>query len=75
MMLFAFYGGPDQLMPITSGLAAILAFLLMFWNKVMGFLGRLFHRSKPEPVSEPRPHNASSDESNQISVTTGSDNT
>ena len=24
------YGGPDQLMPLTSGLAAVFAFLLIF---------------------------------------------
>jgi hypothetical protein len=34
-MAMLFYGGPDQLMPLTSGLAAIFAFLLVFWNKVL----------------------------------------
>ena len=29
------YGGPDQLMPLTSGLAAVFAFLLIFWNKLL----------------------------------------
>jgi Na+-transporting methylmalonyl-CoA/oxaloacetate decarboxylase gamma subunit len=47
------YGGPDQLMPLTSGLAAVFAFLLIFWNKVLVFFGkvaRLFHgRSRHEP--------------------------
>jgi hypothetical protein len=34
--LMAFlYGGPDQLMPLTSGLAAVFAFLLIFWNKLL----------------------------------------
>lgn len=45
---FILYGGPDQLMPLTSGLAAAFAFLLIFWNKVMimvGKIGRLFRRS------------------------------
>jgi hypothetical protein len=44
------YGGPDQLMPLTSGLAAAFAFLLIFWNKVMialGKIGRLFRGSEP----------------------------
>ena len=42
------YGGPDQLLPLTSGLAAAFAFLLIFWNKVMitvGKIGRLFRES------------------------------
>jgi hypothetical protein len=36
----ALYGGPDQLMPITSGLTAIFAILLIFWNKVLVMAGR-----------------------------------
>lgn len=47
------YGGPDQLMPLTSGLAAAFAFLLIFWNKVLvtiGKIGRLFRGSSPEPA-------------------------
>ena len=50
---FILYGGPDQLMPLTSGLAAAFAFLLIFWNKVMvaaGKIGRLFRRTKDEQV-------------------------
>jgi hypothetical protein len=40
--LLAFlYGGPDQLMPLTSGLAVVFAFLLIFWNKVLVRLGKL----------------------------------
>jgi len=35
LLALFFYGGPDQLMPLTSGLAAILAFLLIFWNKTV----------------------------------------
>ena len=45
---FILYGGPDQLLPLTSGLAAAFAFLLIFWNKVMvtlGKVGRLFRGS------------------------------
>lgn len=41
--LMALYGGPDQLMPITSGLAAVFAFLLMFWNRVVGVFGRVMN--------------------------------
>ena len=41
MLFLILYGGPDQLMPLTSGLAAIFAFLLIFWNKFLGLLGKL----------------------------------
>ena len=57
---FILYGGPDQLMPLTSGLAAAFAFLLIFWNKVMimvGKIGRLFRRSdssKDQLVAAPQ---------------------
>jgi len=54
--LLAFlYGGPDQLMPLTSGLAAVFAFLLIFWNKVLVALGRivnLFKGKQTEAVPE-----------------------
>ncbi|HKC71920.1 MAG TPA: hypothetical protein VKB60_09865, partial [Terriglobales bacterium] len=56
------YGGPDQLMPLTSGLAAAFAFLLIFWNKVMvaiGKIGRLFRVSNQTELT-PSPHEESS---------------
>jgi hypothetical protein len=34
--LLALYGGPDQVMTVTSGLASVLGLLLLFWNKVVG---------------------------------------
>ena len=74
--LLAFlYGGPDQLMPITSGLATVLAVLLMFWNKVAGFVARVVHRTKPERPGEADPSNGATSElnSNHISVASGSD--
>ena len=49
---FFLYGGPDQLMPLTSGLAAVFAFLLIFWNKVLvtiGKIGRLLRQSNHNP--------------------------
>ena len=49
-LLALFYGGPDQLMPLTSGLAAILAFLLMFWNKVMVTVGKVLNAFKRTPT-------------------------
>jgi hypothetical protein len=33
--LSAFYGGPDQVMTVTSGLASLLGLLLVFWNKLV----------------------------------------
>jgi hypothetical protein len=54
--ILALYGGPDQLMPLTSGLTAILAFVLIFWNKVLVTAGKLlslFRRSgKGDATSE-----------------------
>jgi hypothetical protein len=32
------YVGPDLIMPLTSALAAIVGVLLMFWNRVTGFV-------------------------------------
>jgi hypothetical protein len=47
--LFALYGGPDQLMPITSGLTAIFAFILIFWNKVLVAAGKLLNLFRSSP--------------------------
>jgi hypothetical protein len=30
------YLGPDLLMPIASGLAAVFGFALMFWKRIIG---------------------------------------
>jgi hypothetical protein len=54
-VLLALYGGPDQLMPLTSGLAAVFAFLLIFWNKVLVTVGKLlnlFRGSHQSPTAE-----------------------
>ncbi len=50
--LLAFYGGPDQVMTVTSGLASLLGLLLMFWNKVVGVFFKIVRKIKgsPEPV-------------------------
>jgi hypothetical protein len=50
-LLLALYGGPDQLMPITSGLTAVFAFLLIFWNKVLVVLGTVLNRFRRAPES------------------------
>jgi hypothetical protein len=36
------YVGPDQILPLTSVLGAILGLLLMFWNRVLGVARRIF---------------------------------
>ena len=53
--LLAFYGGPDQVMTVTSGLASLLGLLLLFWNKVVGLffkVVRKFSRSDTPAVVE-----------------------
>jgi|HubBroStandDraft_6_1064221.scaffolds.fasta_scaffold01203_2 hypothetical protein len=52
----ALYGGPDQLMPLTSSLAAIFAFVLMFWGKLLVAFDkmiRFFKGTPAEPVAAP----------------------
>jgi hypothetical protein len=44
--LLALYGGPDQVMTVTSGLASLLGLLLMFWNKLAGFFFKIVRRIK-----------------------------
>jgi hypothetical protein len=36
------YVGPDQILPFTSFLGAILGILLMFWNRAIGVARRLW---------------------------------
>jgi hypothetical protein len=46
--MLALYGGPDQMMTVTSGLASVIGLLLLFWNKVVGLffkVVRMFSRS------------------------------
>ena len=56
--LLALYGGPDQVMTVTSGLASVLGLLLLFWNKVVGIffkVVRKFSRSgTPAAVHAPK---------------------
>jgi hypothetical protein len=46
--LLAFYGGPDQVMTITSGIASVVGFLLIFWHKLVNAFFRLIGRA-PKP--------------------------
>ena len=58
--LLAFYGGPDQVMTVTSGLASVLGLLLIFWNKVVAAFFKVIRifRRIPEPViAESSPDN------------------
>ena len=48
------YIGPDVFLPLTSALAAIAGVLLMFWQRIVGLVGRLFGRSRRAPVEPPR---------------------
>jgi hypothetical protein len=34
------YIGPDQIMPLTSVLSAIVGVVLMFWNRIVALVGR-----------------------------------
>lgn len=47
--LLAFYGGPDQVMTITSGIASVVGFLLIFWHKFVNAFFRLIGRA-PKPT-------------------------
>ena len=61
--LFAFYGGPDQIMTVTSGLASLLGLLLIFWNKVVGIFFRIVRVFRPshEPANPAPPKSAPTD--------------
>ena len=48
-LLSFFYGGPDQIIPLQTGLAALLALALMFWNRLLAIFHRMFSRSKSKP--------------------------
>jgi hypothetical protein len=54
--ILAFYGGPDQVMTVTSGLASVLGLLLIFWNKVVAAFFRMirFLRRSERSAVEPR---------------------
>ena len=45
--LLALYGGPDQVMTLTSGLASLLGLLLIFWNKVVAMVFRIVGIFRP----------------------------
>jgi len=51
--LLALYGGPDQVMTVTSGLASLLGLLLIFWNKVVATFFKVVRVFRRSPVSSP----------------------
>jgi hypothetical protein len=53
--MLALYGGPDQVMTVTSGLASVIGLLLLFWNKLVGLffkMIRMFRRSDAPASAE-----------------------
>ena len=48
-----FYGGPDQIMTVTSGLASALGLLLIFWNKMTGLFFFVVRGFKPSADAAP----------------------
>ena len=55
--LLAFYGGPDQVLTVTSGIASLTGFLLIFWGKLVTGFHKLFGMT-----SKPAEHAAGQDE-------------
>ena len=43
------YVGPDQIMPLTSILGALVGVALMFWNRLVGLFHKLFARRVEDP--------------------------
>ena len=37
------YVGPDQILPLTSLLGAIVGIILIFWRYVVGLAGKVWH--------------------------------
>jgi len=57
--LLALYGGPDQIMGVTSGLATIAGLALMFWNKIVVFFGKIANKLHPSGTPKTAPKDAS----------------
>ena len=47
--ILALYGGPDQVMTVTSGIASIIGVLLIFWHKVVNAFCKLFGLKRTPP--------------------------
>jgi len=46
------YGGPDQLMPVASSLAAICAALFLLFNRILAGFHRLANRFHRKPDTD-----------------------
>jgi hypothetical protein len=57
--LLGLYGGPDQVMGVTSGIAGLLGILLLFWNRVVGIFFRIVDkvRGTTHPAATEAPKN------------------
>jgi hypothetical protein len=40
--LIPLYVGPDQILPLTSLIGALIGIILMFWRYVVGLAGRIW---------------------------------
>jgi hypothetical protein len=49
----ALYVGPDQMMPVASVLATVAGFVMIFWNKVVGVVRRVFGGKPPADTADP----------------------
>jgi len=56
--LLALYGGPDQIMGVTSGLATIAGLALVFWNKILVFFGKIVNKIHPHSSPKESPKDA-----------------
>jgi hypothetical protein len=53
--LLALYGGPDQIMGVTSALATIAGLALVFWNKMLAFFAKIINKFHPHPSLKDAP--------------------
>jgi hypothetical protein len=68
-LIVLFYGGPSQLMPLASTLAAVCAFLFLFFNRLVAGFNKIaeYFKQKSTRNSSPSPNN---DHGNARSSTT-----
>ena len=52
LKLAALYVGPDQMMPVATILATVMGFLLIFWNKLLGIIRKVFGLAPPQDTPD-----------------------
>lgn len=52
LALLAMYGGPDQIMGVASGVATVVGVLLMLWNRILVFFGKVASWFRPAKHAE-----------------------